>query len=58
MYEIIIKGAFMTGTTIDDEEEAKSYGEKLLLELLEKAKCCGINGLFSFNVESVSAEKL
>ena len=60
VWEIMIRGRFITGTTIDDEEIAKKKCEELLLEGLEKG---GVSdekghGLFQWVKESVEAEAL
>lgn len=60
VWEIVIKGKFITGTTIDDEEEAKKKCEELLLERLEMG---GVSdekgrGLFQWVPESTEAERL
>lgn len=58
MFEIVIKGKFITGTTQDDEETAKKQCKDLLLDKLEKAGVVGKDGLFEFQVLSVEAERL
>ena len=60
VWEITIKGKFVTGTTIDDEELAKKKCEELLLAGLEKG---GVSdekghGLFQWVKESVEAERI
>lgn len=58
MFEVVIRGKFVTGTTSDDEEIAKKQCEELLVKRLEEAGCAGPVGLFTFKVESVEAERL
>lgn len=58
MFEIVIKGKFITGTTADAEETAKKQCEDLLLDKLQRAGISGKDGLFEFRVESVEAERL
>lgn len=60
VWEIVIKGKFITGTTIDDEEMAKKKCEELLLAGL---KLGGVSdshshGLFQWVPESIEAEQL
>lgn len=60
VWEVVIKGKFVTGTTIDDEEAAKKECEKLLLGGL---KAGGVSdekghGLFQWVRESVEVEAL
>lgn len=59
-WEIVIKGKFITGTTIDDEELAKKKCEELLLEKLVEGGVLGKgeHGLFQWVKESVEAEAL
>lgn len=60
VWEIVIKGKFVTGTTIDDEEAAKKECEKLLLQRLEAGGVSDSHshGLFQWVQKSVEAEKL
>lgn len=58
MFAITIKGKFTTGTTRDDEEQAKESAKQLLIERLKQASCYGASQLFQFTFESVEAEKL
>lgn len=61
MWEIVIKGKFITGTTIDDEELAKKKCEELLLDRLKAGGVSdsqGTHGLFQWVGESIEAERL
>ncbi|MBA7654351.1 hypothetical protein ES703_62228 [subsurface metagenome] len=60
VWEIVIKGKFITGTTIDDEELAKKKCEEMLLERLEIGGVSDSkgHGLFQWVKESVEAERL
>lgn len=58
MNRVIIKGEFRTGTTIADTEEAKIHVVKLLKEKLAEASCLKNNDVFSFEIESIHAEKM
>lgn len=58
MFEIVIKGKFITGVTIDDEEKAKATVKKLLEDRLDVARCLTPSGIFEFKLESIEAEKL
>lgn len=58
MFEIVIKGKFITGTTVDDEEKAKKVCKDLLLDNLERAGVAGKDGIFDFRVEAIEAERL
>lgn len=58
MFEIVIKGKFITGTTVDDEEKAKKVCKDLLLDKLEGAGVAGKDGIFDFRVEAIEAERL
>ncbi len=61
MWEITIKGKFVTGITTDQEEVAKSQCLNLLREKLKKGEVISeepYHGLFQFVLESVEAEKL
>ena len=60
VWEIVIKGKFVTGTTIDDEEEAKKKCEEMLLGGLEAGGVSDSkgHGLFQWVPESVEAERL
>ncbi|GAH53384.1 unnamed protein product [marine sediment metagenome] len=60
MWEIVIKGKFVTGTTIDDEEQAKRLCKKLLEDKLADAGIEDekVHGLFQWIPESVEAERL
>lgn len=60
VWEITIKGKFITGTTIDDEEQAKKQCEEMLLTGLEAG---GVSdekghGLFQWVKASVEAERI
>lgn len=59
--EIVIKGKFITGTTIDNEERAKTYCNKMLEDRLKVSGILSENGepgLFQWIPESVEAEDL
>ncbi len=58
MLEVVIKGKFITGIIMDNEEEAKVHCKELLETLLDKARCLKADGLFQFILESVEAERL
>ncbi|MBA7670697.1 hypothetical protein ES703_78843 [subsurface metagenome] len=60
VWEIAIKGKFVTGTTIDDEEDAKRVCKKLLEMKMAEAGFVGEkdHGLFQWIPESVEAERL
>ena len=60
VWEIVIKGKFMTGTTIDDKEQAKETCKKLLEDRMAEAGIAdeGAHGLFQWIPESVEAERL
>ena len=60
VWEIVIKGKFVTGTTIDDEEEAKKKCEEMLLAGLEAGGVSDSHGhgLFQWVQESLEAERL
>ena len=60
VWEIRIKGKFVTGTTIDDEEEAKKQCEEMLLTGLEAGGVSDQHGhgLFQWVKESIEAERL
>lgn len=60
VWEITIKGKFVTGTTIDDEELAKKTCEELLLAGLGRG---GVSdekghGVFQWVKESIEADAL
>ena len=60
VWEIVIKGKFVTGTTIDDEEVAKKKCEEMLSGGLEAG---GVSdqkghGLFQWVPESIEAEQM
>jgi len=59
VWEIVIKGKFVTGTTIDDQEQAKKTCQELLLSRLD----AGVtnpdgHGVFQWIPESIEAEPL
>jgi len=58
--EIVIKGKFVTGTTINDEEQAKKQCEEMLLAGLEAGGVSDSkgHGLFQWVKESIEAERL
>jgi len=60
MWEIVIKGKFVTGTTVDDEEQAKETCKKILEDKLAEAGIADekVNGLFQWIPESVEAKRL
>ncbi|MBA7674937.1 hypothetical protein ES703_83165 [subsurface metagenome] len=60
VWEIVIKGKFVTGTTIDDEEQAKETCKKLLEDKMAEAGIADekAHGLFQWIQESVEAERL
>jgi len=60
VWEIVIKGKFVTGTTIDDEEQAKKQCEEMLLAGLEAGGVSDSkgHGLFQWVKESIEAERL
>jgi len=58
MFEVVIKGKFITGTTVDDVEKAKKVCKDLLLDKLETAGVAGKDGIFDFKVEAIEAERL
>lgn len=58
MFQVVIKGRFMTGTTQDDEEKAKETTVKLLKEKLASASCLEIDDIFQFRIDSVETEEL
>ncbi|MDO9334189.1 MAG: hypothetical protein Q7T57_06690 [Dehalococcoidales bacterium] len=58
MFEITIKGKFVTGTTIEDEEQAKEATLNLLKKMLKEASLLGPSQVFEFYVESVEAGPL
>lgn len=58
MFEVVIKGKFITGITIDDEEKAKATVKEILEERLQAARCLKPDGIFEFKLESIEAERL
>jgi len=60
VWEIVIKGKFVTGTTVDDEEQAKETCKKLLEDKMAEAGIADENHglLFQWIPESVEAERL
>ncbi len=56
--EIRIRGVFITGSTMDDLEEAERVTLELLKRELERAGLLETSDLFQFVVESVEAEKI
>ena len=60
VWEIVIKGKFVTGTTIDDEEQAKKQCEEMLLARLEASGVSDSKGqgLFQWVQEAIEAERL
>jgi hypothetical protein len=61
IWEIVIKGKFVTGTTVDDEEQAKDTCKKLLEGRLKESGILSENGgsgLFDWIPESVEALRL
>lgn len=62
LWEIVIKGRFVAGTTIDDEERAKETCRKLLEDKMAEADIAERGaqggGLFQWIPESVEAEML
>jgi len=56
--EIRIRGTFITGTTVDDPEEAKQKSLELLKGRLKQASLLETSDLFLFVVDSVEAEKI
>ncbi|GAH25772.1 unnamed protein product, partial [marine sediment metagenome] len=59
VWEIAIKGKFVTGTTIANEEQAKETCQKLLENKLAEAGISDekAHGLFQWIPESVEAER-
>lgn len=57
-WEIVIKGRFITGTTVDDEEQAKEIVRDLLRDKLRQAGCLERDQVFEFIEESIEAEPL
>lgn len=53
MYEVIIKGKFITGTTVDEEEKAKKVVRDLLRDKLRHADCLERDQAFEFVEESI-----
>lgn len=58
MFGIEIKGRFITGTSQDDEEEAKESIVNLLKEKLASVSCLNTDDVFHFRIDSVKMEKL
>jgi len=56
--EIRIKGTFITGSTVDDLEEAKGLSFDLLRERLKKVDLYESNDIFQFSLDSIEAEKI
>lgn len=56
--EIRINGTFITGSTIDDLEEAKKSSLSLLKERLSRASLLETSDVFQFIIDSVDVEKL
>ena len=56
--EVTIRGKFMTGTTIDDEEKAKQVTKDLLLSKLKEASCLEPTDVFQFQLESIKVDRL
>jgi len=58
MYEVIIKGKFITGTTVDEEEKAKKVVRDLLRDKLRHASCLERDQVFEFVEESIEVSPL
>lgn len=58
MFEIRVKGTFVTGSTAEDKEMAEAEIKKVLLEGLKKIHFCQDNGVFNFKIEEIKSEKL
>lgn len=58
MFEIVITGRFMTGSTQDNENEARETAVNLLKEKLSSAGCLDPHDLFQFELDSVEAKEL
>lgn len=58
MYTVTIKGKFITGTTVDDEEQAKRVVRDLLREKLRQADCLEREQVFEFVEETIEVTPL
>ncbi len=58
MNQVIVRGVFSTGTTIDDPEVASQEVLKLLRQYLKSVSCLDPNQVFSFTVEAVESMKI
>jgi len=56
--EVIIKGKFITGTTVDNEENAKKVVRDLLRDKLRQANCLERDQVFEFVEESIEVNPL
>ena len=58
MYTVTIKGKFITGTTVDDKEQAKKVVRDLLRDKLRQASCLERDQVFEFVEETIEVTPL
>lgn len=58
MHTVTIKGKFITGTTVDDEEQAKRVVRDLLRDKLRHAGCLEREQVFEFVEETIEVTPL